>query len=798
MQKVKLGENSKVCIKWRVLPVDRTEENEKNLIAKFAKKYGISKKNITIDPVYIKDDGEVADLGYGSEVANNIHDPAFLYGLYKKYMAIHKIEGIDFDKITDINDQVCANINFESYEKSKKYEVRWIKWDNFMSYGPGNYFDFTGLNGLVLLKSEPANQGGKSTFCLDLFRFLLFGKVTSRENDWTLSRVFNDFLPDATEVKVEGCVRIDGVDYVIKRTVTRPAKRTGKSKVSQKVSYYRIDGDIYTELSEYSEGVENEGGTTTKNTNKIIKEAIGNERDFDLMICVDRRNLEGLISLKDTDRGRLIARWVGLLALEDMDKIARETFNKKIVPPLFMNKYNKEELRASVEELKEENEELAERIEKTKKEAEESEKKINELNETRDALLQSKRKIDENLIKADVETIKNTLEQIKSRGKIVRAEKEANEKKLEEVKDAEFNEADYKKKVKEDKDATIELNNALSEHKRLVNDIEALQKGEFCPTCGARLKGVDNSGKIKEREKEISELVEKGKNLRALLKEIEGELKELEIARSSYNEKVRLQLLIDKNDVDIENLLAKYKENNRLLKDIKENEEAIKNNNRIDTSVNVTNENIKVEKSVFERLKNSISADEAQIKANEKAIENCENICAVIEKEEVLVRHWKVYLEMVGKNGVGKMVLRDALPLINGELRRLLNDVCDFTVEVVIDDNNDVAFNHIHDGVTKSLGGCSGFEQTVASLALRSVLSKISSFSKPSFVVFDEILGGVADENYDQVKLLYDKIVLDYAFILQISHLAPISDWHNTTVIVKKENNISKIEVLEK
>ena len=36
--------------------------------------------------------------------------------------------------------------------------------------------------------------------------------------------------------------------------------------------------------------------------------------------------------------------------------------------------------------------------------------------------------------------------------------------------------------------------------------------------------------------------------------------------------------------------------------------------------------------------------------------------------------------------------------------------------------------------------------------------SRISTFSKPSFVVFDEILGGVSDENYDQIKILYDKI----------------------------------------
>jgi hypothetical protein len=61
--------------------------------------------------------------------------------------------------------------------------------------------------------------------------------VTSRENNWVLARVFNDYLPEATSVVVEGCITIDGEDYVIKRTVTRPAlkRRSATSKVTNEV-----------------------------------------------------------------------------------------------------------------------------------------------------------------------------------------------------------------------------------------------------------------------------------------------------------------------------------------------------------------------------------------------------------------------------------------------------------------------------------------------------------------------------------------------------------------------------------
>ena len=149
---------------------------------------------------------------------------------------------------------------------------------------------------------------------------------------------------------------------------------------------------------------------------------------------------------------------------------------------------------------------------------------------------------------------------------------------------------------------------------------------------------------------------------------------------------------------------------------------------------------------------------------------------------------------MVGKNGISKMVLRNVLPFINSELKHILNGVCDFDVEITIDSHNDVAFLMTHNGVTTNLSSGSGFEQTVASLAIRSVLSKISSFSKPSFVVFDEILGGVADENYDQVKLLFDKISNDYDFILQISHIKNLYEWHKHFIKIKKISDISTIE----
>ena len=69
----------------------------------------------------------------------------------------------------------------------------------------------------------------------------------------------------------------------------------------------------------------------------------------------------------------------------------------------------------------------------------------------------------------------------------------------------------------------------------------------------------------------------------------------------------------------------------------------------------------------------------------------------------------------------------------------------------------------------------------------------MSSLSKPPFLLLDEVLGGVAEENYDNIKKLYDRILPDYSFVFHITHLQQLEEWADQTVIVKKENNISRV-----
>lgn len=796
--KTTIGKKSKVEIQWNVIPSNYSLEKAETIRAEMAKKYGIPKDNITVTPNFIKlnDNGEVVALS--NEVIDNIQDPKFQQNLFLKYFEENGITEYNFDEICKIDNHINSLIDYEIYDAHRRYEIKWIKWSNFLSYGENNFFDFTQLSGLVLLNGEPANQSGKSTFAYDLLHFLLFGKTNSGKAD-VFSDIFNRYSPEATEVKVEGCLTIEGSDYVIKRTLTRPAlsKRTEKSKVTHKVEYYRLIDGIEQSLID-DESPENLEGTGNVDTNKIIKEAIGNEKDFDLVICANSDNLKSLISLKDTDRGRLLTKWIGLLVIEDKEKIAREKWNKEISKNLYSYTYNRGTLQKEVEdygaELKVKEEDLNKWVEYSNNVA----NIIATHMSSKEALLLAKQPIDDNLTRIDVTTVETKIQSITDEGKKRAAQKERIEAQLKEIGDISFNNEIYAGLVNESKKLNSEMAVLRTEIKNLKERNQELRKSEYCPTCGKKLDNVSFDVTIAANEESIKQKTELGINKSMALRNVDDEIGKMETQREQFMTKNNLEVQRDKIEVELRRLRLELQEQKRTLADLERNKEIIKKNGEIDAQINVINHNIKIEESNHTQSIMTIENLKRDIKTYETEINNRKVVIEAIEKEEVLVQSWGLYLQLIGKNGISKMVLRNTLPIINGEMKRLLNDVCDFDVEVVIDDRNDVAFNLIRDNVVTKLSSGSGFEQTAASLALRVVLGNMSTLSRPSFILLDEVLGGVAKENYDNIKKLYDRILKDYSFVFQITHLDDIVDWHDKVVTVKKVNNISSITVENK
>ena len=334
--------------------------------------------------------------------------------------------------------------------------------------------------------------------------------------------------------------------------------------------------------------------------------------------------------------------------------------------------------------------------------------------------------------------------------------------------------------------------------KRNEDLVKQLEEGQICPTCNRALEDVDHTDEINK----IKQLIESIKQIQIDIRKKYNDLTENEKVfsdlKKEYDEyernklkKTRYELESDQKQMEIERLQLKLENYDR-------NKQKLDDNQKIDgeliglkTQIDTSNADIRQFNSDIEKLKMAI------ISLNEKIGVN-EELCDKIKKENVTQSIFKVYLSVFGKNGISKIILKNMIPLINQELYRLLVDSCHFMLELNINDKNEVEFVMIdtETRVVKPLNSGSGYERTISSLALRSVLTKISSLPKPNIVVMDEVFGKIADENLEMVGEFFKKIKDYFDHIFVISHNSLIRNWSDNLVMIKKEENVSSIDFI--
>ena len=790
MAKAKPVNTNNYWYEMQILPTQTiTKEQEKSIIAKIAKKYNVPPAKVRFSTKKVYPNGTVVnDAALNAEMINNIKDPKYQQQLFKKYIEQNAIKDYNWEEILNIDSRVNALINYDNYEKSRRFVLKYAKWSNFLSYGKDNYFDFTKLSGLVHLKGDPANKSGKSTFAYDLIHFALFGKTRSGKAD-KFSEMFNNYLPNERELFVEVGITIDGEDYIIRRTLTKPDPKKKTKTIGNSVAYFRLNGDG---TSEELSDVDNMQGVSTTKTTKSIKEEIGSEEDFDRVISANAKDLDELISMKDTDRGRVLSRWIGLLPLEDKEIKAKDMWSKSSVGRL-CDIYDRETLKTEIDELVDENQASLLKIEENKvKIQEKKELRENDV-KSKDILLSSKQKVDNELLNVDITTIETRINKVIEDGKRNNENLAELEKEVAEIGEVEYSDNEYKGLLAKKDALTNEIATLRVELKNKKEKAVSLEKDEYCPNCGQKWPNRDNSAAIAKLKKEYEEGVKVGVQLKARKDEIETAMNALESTREKYLKKAQKEIKMGALRNKRTTLVTEYNKLKKIADDYKENKDIILKNNQIDAQVNVLKANVVEYDKVIRSLETENISEQKDIEANNGTIREKESFIKRIEQEIESEKNWRLYLNMVGKDGISKMVLRETIPTINDELDKLLCDVADFKIEVEVNEKNDIEFWLVRDDTKTRLSGGSGLERTQAALALRVVLAKMSNLSRPPFIVLDEILGSVAAENYDDMKKLYDKIVPEYDFVLHICHLD--LDWYDKTITVTKANNISTISM---
>jgi DNA repair exonuclease SbcCD ATPase subunit len=769
--------NPFIKVEWEDTPENLTQERIKRVKSYFEKKYNSTNIKIVTKVVSNNLNTQLRTL----EASDNILDPQHQKNIVKEFVAENDIN-VKWDLLNRLDDKVNSEIDKLNQNKVRynKWYIKKLEFSNFLSFGENNIIEFNDLDGITVIESNPRNFGGKSTATVDLLMFLFFNSTTKTK---TNIEIFNKFT-DKDEVKVKGYVTIDGEDYIISRVISRKKTKSGDYNVKSDLEFFKTSEDGT---------IQNLSGEQRRETEQIITSAIGTEEDFLATILTTGYNLEQLIESKPTARGQILTKFLGLELLKQKEDICKEMYNdwsKKLVS----NTNNVRDLEDSNVTLKESITNSENEIERLEIFLDETQKTLKKLESKRDDALSSKNNdIDQELIRTNPTLLKGEIDALTLKKK--ESEKNANSVNVTEPSQY-YLEDDHESLKNEINRIVVEDrldSDAITKNEKLIKQLE---EGSVCPTCNRKLDEVDHTDEINKIKELINDLKESRKNHEQSLNELrekDNTFKSLKTEFDTYERnkivKARYELEAEQRQVDIDAKQLK-------LDNYDNNKKKLEHNQRIDgelvalrSKIETANADIRITNTSIEKHKNNISNSNEKIQLNEELIKK-------IKSEEELIFVFKTYLTIFGKNGISKVIIKNMIPLLNQELYRLLSDSCYFTLELSINDKNELEFLMIDNEtrVVKPLSSGSGYERTISSLAIRSVLTKVSSLPKPNIVVMDEVFGKIADDNLEMVGEFFKKIKEYFEHIFVISHNPLIRNWSDNIIMVKKEENVSSIE----
>ena len=764
-------DNPYIQIVWEDNAENFTQERIKSVKQYFSKKYNSLNVNVITKTIQPENVTQTVDVSF------NIMDKNYQKELIKNLLESKNSEE-NFEKILVIDSLVDNKLLVEDAEISpfKKWFIKKIHFSNFLSYGENQVLDFEKCGGITVVESDPPNFGGKTVLTVDLLMFLFFNTTTKTQK---AEEIFNRFT-DKNKVSVRGEILIDGDEYIVSRNVERKKSKSGDWNVKTELDFLKKlpDGSY-----------QNFTGEQRRETEKFIKNSIGELDDFLMTILTTSSNLEELIDSKPTARGQVLSRFMGLEFLKRKEEAGKEIYSE-FSKGMLSNVYNTENLKQEIVNCKSSITELGTSIENIEKDIKDISERLSRGQDYKDGLLNAKYSdIDNELlslnpisIKADITNIEGECEKISEQiVKVVVVEPKQ-----------------YYLEDKHD-DVKSEITDMNIQIAQLDIQIESLEKlksevsgGLKCEHCGIELMNAAiTNAKIAELDGFILHKDQKTKLMQDLIIKEQGFTQ----LKKDFDEYEKNKLIREKYEVTLEATKLKMERVKDTLRKYEESQEKIKKNLELDAQIlkaQVRIDDLISQKRLKER---EITQNQNQIDNHNSKITKNTELIEQITKEFEKEKLYKLYLELYGKNGISKIIMRTMTPVINQELQRLLQDSCYFNLEVRINDKNEVEFIMIDNstGIEKLMSSGSGYERTIASMALRSVLSKICSLPKPNVIVWDEVFGKISNENLDMVGEFFMKIKDYFEKIFVITHNPLVSNWADNIVKIKKEENVSRV-----
>lgn len=715
------------------------------------------------------------------------NDRSYIKDVVKDYYSFDEsITEEDYEGMSVVIDK-C----FDQLKSIKKQELTWdlerLEFSNLFSYGENNVIDFRTTSGLTGIFGK--NRTGKSSIVGSIL-YTLF-------NSSDRGTIKNEHIVNKRKSFGEGIAYINsgGVRYkIVRRT---------DIKQTRKNSYYGTTSLNIFIIDENDEVIENLTGEQRRDTENTLRKIVGITDDFLMTSIAAQGSMNNFISLSSSARKGIINKFLNVNIFDDLYNIVREESQETRV---LLNKLDARdwdyEIKSNINKINTKNENLVILQEKKKKAKERLDEIVSENKNISSQYTQSDLEIINNKIKDNIRKtnlFESTLINLNSKfckieDDLEKADAFIKSINLFEIKEIKEMRSDTEKQI-------MKLNNLLSieenELRRIKKSAKILDEvpcGESFLNC----KFIKNSHKDKTKlplqEEKISEvkmlLKTENKTLKSLCKrDIDKELEDYESTTKRQNyllrEKVKYKSDIDKisNNIDILQIdLNEYNNKKTKIKDslaASDNAELLK---------------------IVENLKKSVQTFDSQIIQLSKDIgmleNNLENTKNDKSKFEMLGKNSKIYdalLSAFSKKGIPVFLIKKVLPQINDEIRDSIETLVGFTVEIEYSEKDELEIYINYGDSRRIIELCSGMEKMMASLAIRFVLTNLSTLPRSSMLVIDEGFGALDSGNIDACNEFLDSMKKWYKNILIISHIDVIKDTVDNIMEITRNGIDSKV-----
>lgn len=733
--------------------------------------------------------------------AINMRDEKNQEKFLREFMENKEIGSDVRERVVELSREYLKKISVDDVSRNVVWDLKKMEWNYLFNYGKGNSIDFSKLNGLVGIFGK--NYSGKSSI-IDAALFGLFNDTSKGERK-------NVHIINQNQEKALCKLEIAVGDDLYK--ISRSIERT-KSSAKTDLDFTKVS------LGAHSES---KNGETRNKTDEEIQKKFGTMSDFLMTSLAAQNDSFGFINEGSTKRKEILAKFLDLQVFDQMHKLAKADSSelRGVIKHLNSAESEKKLKRAQGELC-----EILEDIQIQKDACDKHRARLEILVKEQDMINNQVNAASQREI--DIESLKS------QKSKTEKALSRASSKKLDleqrvdvmsaQIEDMAFeltsmalnaDSAAVKLEAVEmhKKDISIQrkkVEKTDRQRKALQSKIDLLHDHEYDPDC----EYCSNNEFVKQAEQAKIDIVSLVQNLEDYMDRLalmEKSLKDYDV--DSLESCVREHKETDKRHnnllneskfekLELENAISSIEINTNKLSNIEadilyynENIEAYENLVSLRRDLVAINKTVDIKKGEIKKCDDKVLEYMSEKGSATRTIEECkENIARIKEAERDYIAY-DIFVQSTHPNGISYEVIKSMLPVINGEIQKILSSIVDFKVFFADEGSKlEIYLQHPkYDPRPLSMG--SGAEKTIASMAVRLALVSVSSLPKSQVFILDEPATALDADHMEGFTRLLQMIKAQFKTVLLITHLESLKDVVDTTIEIDKVDGYAQVNL---